>query len=301
MTLPKKAVQCLGDLVYNWEWPDPAIFEDFIALGEEAIPALAELLSPEMLDALVEDEEAEILVYYALQLLSMLGTPAVIPLFLRAYPHVSEDCAQDLEHAIIRLGPESVDPILEFAARESPSWYVLSMAINGAVQQANRDPALRPRVAEGLREILAEYLDEPEPLDFNDMEMVGSLVSYLAEMADPEARPLIAKAFETGRILTAENSDIEMPIISLDEVLDYYEEGGYFRITEPRSFVDQYRIQWRQHLEEEARLKLLEPERPTLTVVMNPRIGRNDPCWCGSGVKYKKCHLPQDEKDKTRL
>jgi preprotein translocase subunit SecA len=20
------------------------------------------------------------------------------------------------------------------------------------------------------------------------------------------------------------------------------------------------------------------------------RIGRNDPCWCGSGQKYKKCH-----------
>ena len=20
------------------------------------------------------------------------------------------------------------------------------------------------------------------------------------------------------------------------------------------------------------------------------RIGRNDPCWCGSGMKYKKCH-----------
>lgn len=23
--------------------------------------------------------------------------------------------------------------------------------------------------------------------------------------------------------------------------------------------------------------------------------GRNDPCPCGSGKKYKKCHLPQDE------
>jgi preprotein translocase subunit SecA len=21
-----------------------------------------------------------------------------------------------------------------------------------------------------------------------------------------------------------------------------------------------------------------------------PKIGRNDPCWCGSGKKYKKCH-----------
>jgi hypothetical protein len=26
-----------------------------------------------------------------------------------------------------------------------------------------------------------------------------------------------------------------------------------------------------------------------------PRAGRNDPCPCGSGKKYKKCHLPIDE------
>lgn len=23
-------------------------------------------------------------------------------------------------------------------------------------------------------------------------------------------------------------------------------------------------------------------------------LGRNDLCWCGSGKKYKRCHLPQD-------
>jgi len=23
--------------------------------------------------------------------------------------------------------------------------------------------------------------------------------------------------------------------------------------------------------------------------------GRNDACWCGSGKKYKKCHLPEEE------
>ncbi len=27
---------------------------------------------------------------------------------------------------------------------------------------------------------------------------------------------------------------------------------------------------------------------------MQPKLGRNDPCYCGSGRKYKKCHLPQD-------
>ncbi|MBL4632794.1 MAG: SEC-C domain-containing protein [Kofleriaceae bacterium] len=23
--------------------------------------------------------------------------------------------------------------------------------------------------------------------------------------------------------------------------------------------------------------------------------GRNEPCWCGNGKKYKKCHLRADE------
>jgi preprotein translocase subunit SecA len=27
------------------------------------------------------------------------------------------------------------------------------------------------------------------------------------------------------------------------------------------------------------------PDRPA-----NEKLGRNDPCWCGSGKKYKKCH-----------
>jgi hypothetical protein len=26
-----------------------------------------------------------------------------------------------------------------------------------------------------------------------------------------------------------------------------------------------------------------------------PNLGRNDPCHCGSGKKYKQCHLAEDE------
>ena len=29
---------------------------------------------------------------------------------------------------------------------------------------------------------------------------------------------------------------------------------------------------------------------------MAKKIERNDPCWCGSGKKYKKCHEAFDEK-----
>jgi preprotein translocase subunit SecA len=32
------------------------------------------------------------------------------------------------------------------------------------------------------------------------------------------------------------------------------------------------------------------PEVETRHVDERDKIGRNDPCWCGSGKKYKKCH-----------
>ena len=36
-------------------------------------------------------------------------------------------------------------------------------------------------------------------------------------------------------------------------------------------------------------LKLLHPER--FSVQVDPNVGRNDPCPCGSKIKYKKCCL----------
>jgi len=28
--------------------------------------------------------------------------------------------------------------------------------------------------------------------------------------------------------------------------------------------------------------------------------GRNDLCWCGSGLKYKRCHIEEDEKKRRK-
>lgn len=38
--------------------------------------------------------------------------------------------------------------------------------------------------------------------------------------------------------------------------------------------------------------QLGKPARPTPVVRQDPKVERNDPCPCGSGRKYKKCHLP---------
>lgn len=33
--------------------------------------------------------------------------------------------------------------------------------------------------------------------------------------------------------------------------------------------------------------------KPQPVVRSGKKIGRNDPCWCGSGKKYKRCHYPE--------
>jgi preprotein translocase subunit SecA len=37
-----------------------------------------------------------------------------------------------------------------------------------------------------------------------------------------------------------------------------------------------------------------EPARTPVGATGVAKLGRNDPCWCGSGKKYKNCHMSSD-------
>jgi preprotein translocase subunit SecA len=47
--------------------------------------------------------------------------------------------------------------------------------------------------------------------------------------------------------------------------------------------------QWDELLSEEKKKELVKTHRRAGTVVKGEKIGRNDPCPCGSGKKYKHC------------
>ncbi|MEG1847912.1 MAG: SEC-C metal-binding domain-containing protein [Lachnospiraceae bacterium] len=47
--------------------------------------------------------------------------------------------------------------------------------------------------------------------------------------------------------------------------------------------------EWNEIFDEETKKKLYHEQKVSATVVKGPKIGRNDPCPCGSGKKYKKC------------
>ena len=47
--------------------------------------------------------------------------------------------------------------------------------------------------------------------------------------------------------------------------------------------------QWDKIFSDEKRKELYKIQKSSKTVVKPPKVGRNDPCPCGSGKKYKKC------------
>ncbi|MGI6020561.1 MAG: SEC-C metal-binding domain-containing protein [Lachnospiraceae bacterium] len=47
--------------------------------------------------------------------------------------------------------------------------------------------------------------------------------------------------------------------------------------------------QWEAIFDEEKRKELYKEQKKSTTIVKPKKVGRNDPCPCGSGKKYKKC------------
>jgi uncharacterized protein len=70
------------------------------------------------------------------------------------------------------------------------------------------------------------------------------------------------------------------------EGLNYLCAGYKTFFTHARPFVAQLSSLWRGQ-------SLARPDSPTKgkTIQVSPKVGRNDPCPCGSGLKYKKCCL----------
>ena len=139
----------------------------------------------------------------------------------------------------------------------------------------------------------------PGTLDEDSRLMVAILVDGLAEIADLPARPLIAAAFDAGRVGGETRfRGREISFIDREDVASLYQKAAKPTSRPPVMFLENYRRNYQEHLDEPPRPAPLPDPKP---ILIGRKLGRNDPCWCGSGKKYKKCHLAQDEKEKVRL
>ena len=90
-----------------------------------------------------------------------------------------------------------------------------------------------------------------------------------------------------------ESLKVANPIETLEEgtkvSIDYDKEKLYYTMVGAKADWLYELPQWDALLTEEKRKQLYKEQRLSSTIVKETKIGRNDPCPCGSGKKYKKC------------
>ncbi len=111
------------------------------------------------------------------------------------------------------------------------------------------------------------------------------------EMAEKyEADPVIFMGFLDG-ISTSLNQEIDFQ--SFDETsmieLDIDHEKLFYNMLEAKADYLFTLTQWDTILSEEKRLEIIKTHKKAKTIIKDKEPGRNDPCPCGSGKKYKKC------------
>ena len=71
--------------------------------------------------------------------------------------------------------------------------------------------------------------------------------------------------------------------------LDYDKEKLYYNMVACKADWLYELPQWDNLLDEATRKDLYKKQKLSGTIVKGKKIGRNDPCPCGSGKKYKQC------------
>ena len=112
------------------------------------------------------------------------------------------------------------------------------------------------------------------------------------ELADKyETEVLIMTGFLDG--INESLKGYENPIDTMEEdtpvKIEIDPEKLYYNMVEAKASWLYGLPQWDSILSEERRKELYKEQKLSKTVVKKEKIGRNDPCPCGSGKKYKKC------------
>jgi hypothetical protein len=200
---------------------------------------------------------------HAVRLIGEMGAERAIGPLMQALheTEIGDPLHEEIHHVLEGLGEHVVEPML--------------LAHDAFRGEEVQDCFAEVLAAAGVRDdrILALLLGM---LETGDAVLAACL---LAEYGDPRVLPTLSRAFDGTTIedpAPAFRNQLVLEIASAIKDL-----GG--RLTPSQD----------AHVERAhaAHRRFLAPPAPACRA---ERPGRNDQCWCGSGKKYKRCHLDAD-------
>lgn len=122
----------------------------------------------------------------------------------------------------------------------------------------------------------------------NPDEVVTGTVKGLAEKFQVEL-PIMVGFLDGINESLKEPNPIEEMTEETEVNLGYDKEKLYYNMVEARAQWLYELPEWDALLSEERRKELYKEQKSSGTIRKDKKIGRNEPCPCGSGKKYKHC------------
>ncbi len=251
--------------------------EELVEVGSAAVPALIRLLA---------EAEGGWASAQAAMILGKIADPRAIEPLLRALAECDPETMfhEKLILALERFGQAGVAPAL--AAHDTSD----DSRFRGDVLCALSSSGARD---ERLFALLMEALEAEHRAS-----AWGIAPANLAEYGDSRALGRLLEVFDElpAELETAVDDQVLFELEDAIETLGgTLTTGQKERIEKARAARKAFfaRRRNRRALDFAASQAVLPPSRVPVRKAARP--GRNDPCWCASGKKYKKCHLAADE------
>ena len=176
------------------------------------------------------------------------------------------------------MGEPAIEPLVKALMDAEEDTYYRAGAGSALAELAEQTPALRDRIVGIMEQALV--------LEQEDKTTVALLITNLLDLDARESLALIQQAFAEGKV--------DLSVVQMPEVEEHFELPvvtpyvDWTKLPEYADAIDEDFEDWSEE-EPAAEAEDGEPREVQIPFVAEVKVGRNDPCPCGSGKKYKKC------------
>jgi len=221
---------------------------------------------------------------HALHLLGSINTTEALHVLIATLRDYGEDIGDwlfdSMPALLANFGPSAIEPLKAVVLDEGLDGFVRGAASKALVVIAYNYSECREPIIKLFRQIILDA--EVRAAEDSDI-FISLIVEDLAQFKDPVAIEEIELAFTKGVVDENYIDLVEVKRIyrTPDEDMQYQRDDW-----DPIEHFSQNNIAYLY--------KLLCGEEKQIKEEKKKKIGRNDPCPCGSGKKYKKCCLRKD-------
>ncbi len=219
-------------------------------------------------------------------------------------PWFADAITEDFWELIYHIANDKLDVLRSFISEPNRYTYARSVITEVAVQVFLYQPERRAEVIDWYKSIFEEWIEHEDDDAIIDTELIAFFVSDVVSVNMTELIPQMTELFEHGLVAEGVSGNLESCLKDINKPSIYSEKKDIFNSISER--YNYYISTWLNYTDDDDLQDYNKKERDDdelneyISQEMRklvplpgekPNVGRNDPCPCGSGKKYKKCCL----------